>query len=108
MDRLRENEDESVVFYCSRCLSLAVVTDKRGVLTCSHCGAGPKHIDFCDFDRWDELYRKKYGHPLIEKKGVYDDLSEVYDEETPTEMTFSEALTNGMIVRDKINIRWDE
>lgn len=107
MDHLRENEEEQV-WYCSRCLSLAIVTDKRGVLTCSHCGAGPKHIDFCSFNRWDELYRKKYGHPLVEKKGVYDDLDEVYEEETPTEMTFSEALTNGMIVRDKINIRWDE
>ena len=98
-------DDSEIYFYCSRCLSLAVVQDKRGVLTCQHCGAGPKHIDFCDFDRWDELYRKKYGHPLIEKKGVYDDLDEVYEEETPTEMTFSEALSNGMIVRDVINLK---
>lgn len=101
-------ETDDQVWYCSRCLSLAVVQDKRGVLTCKDCGAGPKHIDFCSFDRWDELYRKKYGRPLVEKKGVYDDLKEVYEEETPAEMTFSEALTNGMIVRDVINIKWDE
>ena len=98
-------DNEEQVWYCSRCLSLAVVTDKRGVLTCNHCGAGPKHIDFCSFDRWEQLYQKKYGHKLVEKKGVYDDLDEVYTEETPAEMTFSEALSNGMIVRDVINLK---
>lgn len=100
-----KEENSDPIWYCSRCLSLAVVQDKRGVLTCGHCGAGPKHIDFCDYDRWEQLYQIRYGRKQVEKRGIYDDLKEAYDEETPTELTFSEALSNGLCVMDVINRR---
>lgn len=106
------NNDEDFVWYCTKCMSLNIKDKetKNGVTVpyCASCGADVHKIDVTSFDRWEELYEEKYGHQLVEKRGMYDDLQEVYDEETPAEITFSEALTNGMIVRDVINIKWDE
>lgn len=100
--------DEEPLFYCSKCLSIKIVDDKNGVMVCGSCGAGPRHIDVTSLEKWDLLYRKKYGHPYLQTSSPYDDIEEAYGESCEEVMTASEALTNGMHVRDVINLKWDE
>lgn len=78
------------------------------MLTCGSCGAGPKHIDVTSFERWERLYVERNGHKLVEKTSIYDDLMEVYEDDTPTIITASEALSNGIRVGDVINRKIDE
>lgn len=105
---MNQNNNDDLLFYCSKCLSIKIVDDKKGVMVCGNCGAGPRHIDITTFERWDLLYRKKYGRPFLYIQSQYDDLEEAYNEDCEEIMTASEALTNGMKVRDVINIKWDE
>ena len=107
---LKDSEyDDEPVFYCTKCLSLNVMNGKKGVLYCGCCGAGPKYLDVTHIHKYMALYRKRTGHsPLEEPVGKYDDLKEVYDEEATIEITPTEALTQGLKVRDVINKRWDD
>lgn len=72
---------------------------------CHHCGADVYHIDTTTLDIWDNLYQERYGGPLLEKKSIYDDLVDVYEDDASVIITPDEALSNGMLVSDVINRR---
>lgn len=99
------DEDLDVVFYCTKCYSLDIRTDKKGCMYCHHCGADVYNIDATTLDVWDNLYQERYGGPLLEKKSIYDDLSDAYQDDASVIMTPDEALSNGMLVSDVINRR---
>lgn len=50
--------NEEPVFYCKRCLSLAVKT-LGGYDYCADCGC--TEIATTDIDTWLEMYKQKYG-----------------------------------------------
>lgn len=100
------DSSEDKVWYCTKCLSLDIRSENDGKrLYCHHCGADAFSIDFCDFGRWEELYEQRYGKKLLEKRGIYDDLKETYEEDAYETMTASEAISDGCIVRDVINLK---
>ena len=101
-------EDTDFVFYCTRCLSIDVRTEDN-ITFCPHCFTrkNPSTIDITTWKRWEELYEQKYGHQLVEKKTPYDDIREVFDEEAEETITEIDAITNQMIVREKINLNLD-
>lgn len=79
------------------------------MLYCGDCGAGPKDIDVTNMSKFWDLFQKRTGHHYLAKEPTkYDDIKEVYDTETEEVITESEALTNGMHVRDCINLRITE
>lgn len=98
-----EIDEDNIYFYCVKCLSLDIRQNSKGCLYCHHCGADAFKIDVTDFDRWNELYIAKYGHPQIERKTVYDDLAEAYSESAYDVMTADEALANDLIVGNFVN-----
>lgn len=106
--------DDTPIFYCSRCMSLNIVKGKQigntdaHILTCADCGAGPKHIDITNIHKYTSVFIERTGHhPLANDPNPYDDWKNVYDEETEEIITETEALTNGMKVRDVINLKID-
>lgn len=98
------NESE-IIAYCSRCLALDIRVEGN-LEYCPHCfkRKNPSTVDFTTLDRWEELYMEKYGHPLVEKTSIYDDLKDTYDEEAIETMSVSDAIDNQLIVRDKMNL----
>lgn len=103
----KEEYNEIPVYYCTKCMSLNIVKDKKYVMYCQDCGAGPKHLDVTFIDKYEKLFKKRMGHwPLTPEPTPYDDLKDVYDEETPSIMTTEEALANEHKVRDVINKNW--
>lgn len=101
-------EDTDLVFYCIKCLALDIRTD-NGITYCPHCYTRktPKTIDITTFDRWEELYHEKYGHPLVERKTPYDDITEAFEEDAIETMTELDAINNNLVVRDKMNLNID-
>lgn len=89
-------EDEPT-YYCTVCGSLGIV-EKDGVMCCTHCGAGPEKIDVTTWEKYEE----KYADKIIRRSSPYDDLSDVYDEETSEELTIGEALENGCTVMEHL------
>lgn len=61
-------------------------------------------MDFTTWDRWEELYMEKYGHTLIEKKSIYDDIHDAFEEDAVETLTVSDAIDNNLIVREKLNL----
>ena len=61
--------DDEPVWYCRECLSLAIV-DAGGRDYCKACGCTDTVP--APFERWEWLYRNKYGKPLIDKKKPQD------------------------------------
>lgn len=111
----QEELDETIVFYCTRCCSLKILKGKkiRGsdahVLYCGDCGAGPKYIDITNIGKFWTLFKQRTGHHYLAPEPTkYDDIQEVYEGETEEIITESEALTNGMHVRDVINLKITE
>ena len=108
MIRNREEED-SPVFYCTRCYSLHIITENDGKeLYCATCGkrhSGPKYIDVAPFWKWERLYTAAKGHgPLEPEPSIYDDLQEVYDEITAYEKpTKAEVLDAGLNYSEVMN-----
>lgn len=102
---MRSNGEEDLVFYCTRCLAIDVRTED-GITYCPHCfkRKNPSTIDITTFDRWEELYMEKYGHPLVERKSIYDDITEAFNEDAEEVMTNFDAIDNGLVVREKINL----
>lgn len=96
-------EDNNIYYYCTKCFSIDIRVNKKGVIYCHHCGADAAKLDVTTFDVWDKLYQERYGGPLVKKKSVYDDLSDAYKEESPDIMTTEEALSNGMNVGEFCN-----
>lgn len=62
------NEDYNSipVAYCKNCLSLKIVILEDNIDYCDECGS--TNIDSTDIESWKEIYKKKYGKPLIIKK----------------------------------------
>lgn len=62
------NEDYNSipVAYCKNCLSLKIVILEDNIDYCDECGS--TNIDSTDIESWEEIYKKKYGKPLIIKK----------------------------------------
>lgn len=56
--------DDNDVFYCRNCMSLAII-DAGPYCYCRTCGG--TDIATAPFERWQWLYRNKYGHDLVEK-----------------------------------------
>lgn len=105
--RHQEQNDEPV-FYCAHCLSLNIIRDKKGVLICADCGAGPHKLDVTTIERYERLFKEQTGHwPMEDDPTPYDDLSEFYIGETPSVITAEEALANGHKVRDVVNKNWN-
>ena len=104
--RHQEQNDEPV-FYCSHCLSLNIIRDKKGVLICKDCNSGPHKLDITTIERYERLYKELTGHwPMEDEPSAYDDLFEAYSEDTPSVITAEEALANGSKVRDVMNKNW--
>lgn len=56
--------DEDKVLYCPMCLSLSIKgIDGTEICFCSKCGC--TDIQEIDFDEWDKLYQKKFGHKYV-------------------------------------------
>lgn len=59
--------DEEPVAYCKRCYSLNVRRDDNvDVDYCGDCGS--TEIDETDIWNWEEMYRQRYGHRLVDDK----------------------------------------
>lgn len=105
MNQSTNKYDEEPVFYCTRCLSLSVMADKKGRLFCSKCGAQADRIDVCHIEKWEQLYRRVFGcSHLPQKYDVYADLQASYVEDAVEVMTESEALDCGLTCRDVMNL----
>lgn len=103
-----QEQNDEPVFYCTHCLSLNIIRDKKGVLMCKDCNAGPHKLDVTTIDRYERLCKEQTGHwPMEDEPTPYDDLFECYVGETPIVMTTEEALANGNKVRDVINKNWN-
>lgn len=59
-------EDDEPVFYCRNCLGLAILRYDNSTDYCGKCGC--TDIGVSHFNDWEELYKIKYGKPLINKK----------------------------------------
>lgn len=59
------NDIEDNVLFCSSCLSLRIM-DAEGEDFCDICGNASIKND--TIEKWDELYRTKYGKSYIVKK----------------------------------------
>lgn len=90
--------NDEIYWYCSKCISLDIRNDKNGIPYCHSCGADVYTVDSTTFDRWNELYIMKYGHPMVERKTVYDDIAECFKEDGYEVLTEEEALNNAMCV----------
>lgn len=108
----KEELEDCTIFYCTRCCSLKILKGKpiKGtdahVLYCGDCGAGPKYVDVTNMHKFYNLFYKRTGHHYLAPEPTkYDDLIEMYNAETEEIITESEALTNGMHVRDVINLK---
>lgn len=104
----RDIEELEKVWYCTRCLSLDIRDDEKNTMYCHSCGADIHKIDICNYTRWEELYKTKYGHAQITQTSIYDDLTESYEEDTPSILTEDEALCNRMNVGEFIQRRITE
>lgn len=102
---IEHSKESDIIAYCTRCLALDIRVEGN-LEFCPHCfkRKNPSTVDFTTWDRWEELYVAKYGHPLIEKKSIYDDIKDAYDEEAIETMSVSDAIDNNFIVRDKMNL----
>ena len=65
MDNQLDNYNEEPVYYCIHCLSLKI----RSYEVCDYCEeCGSTDIAETTIDKWQELYKKKYGTNYINKK----------------------------------------
>ena len=65
MDNQLDNYKEEPVYYCIHCLSLKIRSDE----VCDYCEeCGSTDIAETTIDKWQELYKKKYGINYINKK----------------------------------------
>ena len=61
----REKYNSGPVWYCRECLSLTVL-NAGGRDYCRDCGS--TDISWAPLERWDWLYRNRYGHRLLDEK----------------------------------------
>ena len=105
---IEHSNESEIIAYCTRCLAIDIRVEDN-IEYCPHCfrRKNPSTIDFTTWDRWEELYMEKYGHPLVEKKTIYDDLHEAFEDEATETISVSDAIDNNMVVRDNINLNLD-
>lgn len=105
----KEDYNSEPVFYCTKCLSLNIITNKDHTdLYCADCGrkhSHPKHIDLASIDKWTKLFIERKGHhPLATEPTKYDDIQEVYEEDTYYEMpTKEEVIAAGLNYSETMN-----
>lgn len=64
---IQPNEYDNVpVVYCKNCLSLKIMVLDDSVDYCDDCGC--TEMESTDIASWEEMYKKKYGKPLIQHK----------------------------------------
>lgn len=103
--KTKEYYDDEPVFYCQKCMSLAIV-EENNTLKCDACGAKAEKIDVTSIDKWSVLYRQKYGCDFVSQSTtIYDDLTATYEADAYATLDEVEALRNGLIVRDCVNLR---
>lgn len=59
------NYNDIPVFYCKKCLSLAIKDDDDGMACCNDCG--DIRIGRTTIDAWEKQYIYMYGEPYIKK-----------------------------------------
>ena len=105
----KEEYNEEPLFYCTRCMSLHIISENDGKdLYCASCGrkhSHPKYIDITNIHKWTQLYIERKGHhPLADDPNPYEDLKNVYDNETAYEMpTKEEVIAAGLNYSEKMN-----
>jgi len=57
--------DEEPVFYCKKCMSLAIL-NVDNYNYCRDCGS--TDVDVCMIDEWEDKYETKYGYKYLHKK----------------------------------------
>lgn len=110
----KEDLSDEVVFYCTRCMSLHIISENDGKeLYCASCGkrrSKPQYLDVTTLDKWIKLYKNAYGHhPLADDPNPYTDLRESYEEDTynpePTkEEIYQEGLNYSEVMNRKIRV----
>ena len=63
---LKEEYDKEPVFYCKKCLSLAIKRLHNILDYCDNCGS--TEIDETDIHTWEKLYVNKYGVKFLNQK----------------------------------------
>lgn len=95
------NEPDEPLYYCTDCISLDIRYDDDGILYCHHCGADAKSLDIApDVWAWSRLYARKYKKSPLPYSTPYDDLKEIYDEETVEVENEANAYASGLTVMD--------
>lgn len=72
MLRAQDLYDQIPVYFCSRCLSLRVLSFEDGdpnACYCDECGC--TDIKSAPIDKWEELYELKYKKPHLKTKKLY-------------------------------------
>ena len=65
----QEIKNEDKVYYCSQCLSLAIIRD-NGIDYCKHCGYAV--INECSIEKWEELNKEKYPKKqILHSRGIF-------------------------------------
>lgn len=63
------NENDDNIYYCSNCLSLAIVTDS-GIDYCRECGCSVIKED--TIENWENLYKEKYPKKnILHSRGIF-------------------------------------
>ena len=57
--------NEEKVFWCARCLSLAIL-EEEGICYCKDCNG--VHIHTGTIEQWNSLYYRKYGKKFLDKE----------------------------------------
>lgn len=105
---IEHSNESEIIAYCSKCFAIDIRVEGN-IEYCPHCykRKNPATIDITTWERWEELYEQKYGHPLVERKTVYDDLQETFQEDAIETINAVDAINNQLTVREKINLNLD-
>jgi hypothetical protein len=73
MLRAQDIYDQVPVYFCSRCLSLKILSledsDDPEACYCDDCGC--TNIKTASIEKWEELYEAKYKRPHLKTKKLY-------------------------------------
>lgn len=67
----KEEYNKESVYYCSKCLSLAVRAIDENNCYCDKCGCTDINKD--SIENWEKLYIERYGKPFVKiiKRDIY-------------------------------------
>lgn len=68
--KTKEEYNDVPLFYCKRCLSLAIlrIDDLEGIDYCKKCGGTEVGVSL--LDTWEQMYKDMYGKKLIKQKNL--------------------------------------